>query len=78
MLFDNIVNHKLAPGPTYETCHHGISILVVSLQMFSIQEQGQQEDSYFDLATHKTLDAVKKCLTKGPPPLMPTTISEFI
>ena len=39
MLFDNIVNHKLAPGPTFETHHHGISILAVSLQTFNVQEQ---------------------------------------
>ena len=38
-LFDNITNHKLALGPTYKTCHHGISILAVSLWTFSVQEQ---------------------------------------
>ena len=31
----------------------------------------------FDLATNKTPDAIKKHITKGPPPL-PTTISELI
>ena len=76
-LFNNIMNHKLAPGPTYETCHHGISILAVSLWTFSVQEHEQQEESYFNLATHKTPDAIKKHLMKGLPPL-PTTISELI
>ena len=75
MLADNIVNHKLAPGPTFKTCHHGISILVVSLCTFTVQEC--QEETCFYLATYKTPDAIKKHMTKGPPPL-PTTISELI
>ena len=77
MLSDNIVNHKLMPGPTFKTCHHSISILVVSLHMFTIQEQEWQEDTCFDLATNKTPDAIKKHITKGPL-LLPTTISELI
>ena len=77
MLSDNIVNHKLAPGPTYETCHHSISILAVSLCTFTIQELEHQEEICFDLVTNKTPDAIKKHMTKGPPPL-PTTISELI
>ena len=76
-LSDNIINHKLAPGPTYETCHHGISILAVSLRTFTIQELERQEETCFDLATNKTPDAIKKHMSKGPPPL-PTTISELI
>ena len=77
MLADNIVNHKLAPGPTFKTCHHGISILAVSLCTFTIQEQEQQEETCFKLATNKTLDAIKKHLSKGPPPL-PTMVSKLI
>ena len=77
ILFDNIVNHKLAPGPTYETYHHGISILAVSLRSFNAQEQERREAMSFELATNKTPDAITKHLTKGPPPL-PTTISELI
>ena len=76
-LADNIVNHKLAPGPTFETCHHGISILAVSLCTFTVQEQERQDEACFELATNKTPDAIKKHLSKGPPPL-PTTISELI
>ena len=78
ILSDNIVNHKLTPGPTFETCHHGIlSILTVSLCTFTVQEQEQQEDTCFDLATNKTPDAIQKHITKGPLPL-PTTVSELI
>ena len=76
-LFDNIINHKLAPGPTFETCHHGISILAISLWTFTVQEQERQEDTYFELVTNKTPDAIKKHMTKGPPPL-PTTIGELV
>ena len=76
-LSNNIINHKLMPGPTFETCHHGISSLVVSLRTFTVQEQEQQEDMCFDLATNKTPDSIKKHITKGPLPL-PTTISELI
>ena len=76
-LFDNIINHKLTPGPTFKTCHHSISILAISLWTFTVQEQERQEDTYFELVTNKTPDAIKKHMTKGCPPL-PTTISELV
>ena len=76
-LSDNIINHKLVPGPTFETCHNGISTLAISLCTFTIQEQEQQEDTYFKLTTNKTPNAIKKHMIKGPPPL-PTTISELV
>ena len=77
ILFNNIVNHKLTPGPTYETYHHGISILAISLQNFNAQEQEHREAMSFKLATNKTPDAIAKHLTKGPP-LLPTNVSELI
>jgi len=76
-LFDNILNYRFAPRATYKTCHHGISVLAVSMRSFAEQEQESLEDSYYDLATSKTPDAVRKHKAKLPPPL-PTTILELL
>ena len=76
-LFDNILNCRFEPGPSYETCHHGISLLAVSMRSFAAQEKEKEEDSYFEAATNKTPDAVRKHHAKLPPPL-PTTLAELI
>ena len=46
-LFNHIINHKFIPSDSFNTCHHGISILAVSLQSFTIQEHEQHEDDYY-------------------------------
>ena len=83
-LFDHIINHKFIPGDSYDTCHHGLSILALSLHSISIQEQEQCKDEYFWEASNKTQDTIWKHKTKGlptlpshlhwrtPPPLGPT------
>jgi hypothetical protein len=38
-LFDNIISHKFEPGAVYESCHHGISLLSVSMRSFATQER---------------------------------------
>jgi hypothetical protein len=76
-LFDHIINHKFIPGDSYDTCHHGLSILALSLRSFSIQEHEQREDEYFREASNKTQDSIRKHKTKGPPAL-PTSIGELL
>jgi hypothetical protein len=75
-LFDNIIAHKFEPGASYETCHHGISLLAVSMRSFAAQEREHQDHDHFDQATNKTPEAVRKHLTKAPPPLL-ATIAEL-
>jgi hypothetical protein len=77
LLFEHILHHKFEPGPAYDTCHHGISLLAVSMRSFATQEQERQEDAWFDQATTKTPEAIKKHSSKAPPPL-PTTIAELL
>jgi hypothetical protein len=76
-LFDHIVHHKFEPGAAYNTCHHGISLLAVSMRSHAAQEHERQEDDYFDQATMRTPDAVRKHSAKAPPPL-PTSIAELM
>jgi hypothetical protein len=52
-LFDHILHHKFKPDTTYDTCHHGISLLAISMRSFATQEWECQEDEYFDQATNK-------------------------
>ena len=60
ILFHHIIKHKFILGESFNTCHHGMSILVVSLCSFTIQKQEHWEDDYFWEASHKTPDAVQK------------------
>jgi hypothetical protein len=76
-LFDHIGNHKFEPGAGYELCHHGISLLAISMRSFLAQERERQDDEDFDMATNKTPEAVRKHSSKAPPPL-PTTIAELL
>jgi hypothetical protein len=76
-LFENILALKFEPGHTYETCHHGLSPLSVSMRSFAAQEKESQDDDYFDQATNKTPEAVRKHKTKMPPPL-PATVGELL
>jgi hypothetical protein len=76
-LFDCIVNYRFEPGPNYETCHHGISLLAVSIRSYADQEKESQDDFFFEQATNKTPDAVKKHHNKMPPPL-PTMVAELM
>jgi hypothetical protein len=75
-LFDNIIAQKFEPGASYESCHHGISLLAVSMRSFAAQERERQDDDHFEQATSKTPEAVRKHSAKTPPPL-PTTIAEL-
>jgi hypothetical protein len=36
-LFEHILHHKFKPGAGYDTCHHGISLLAVSMRSFAAQ-----------------------------------------
>jgi hypothetical protein len=76
-LFDNIVAFKFEPGHSYETCHHGLSILSVSMRSFADQEKERQDDDWFDTATNKTPEAVRKHNSKLPPPL-PATVAKLL
>ena len=76
-LFEHIINHKFIPGDSYDTCHHGLSILAISLHSFSIQEHEQCEDEYFQETSNKTQDYIWKHKTKGPPAL-PTSIGKLL
>jgi hypothetical protein len=76
-LFDHILNHKFEPGAGYESCHHGISLLAVSMRSFSAQERERRDDDDFELAMNKTPEAVRKHSSKAPPPL-PTTVAELL
>jgi hypothetical protein len=77
MLFEHITAHKFEPGAAFDTCHHGISLLAVSMRSFAAQERERQDDDDFDMATNKTPEAVRKHSAKAPPPL-PTTIAELL
>jgi hypothetical protein len=68
-LFDNITTYRFEPGAAYATCHHGISLLAVSMRSFAAQERESQDDEHFDRATNKTPEAVRKHSEKAPPPL---------
>ena len=46
-LFKHIIQHKFIPSDSYDTCHHGLSILAMSLHSFSVQEQEQCEEEFF-------------------------------
>ena len=59
-LFDHIINHKFLPGELYDTCHHGLSILAISLCSFTVQELKQCEDDIFQWASNITPDALWK------------------
>ena len=76
-LFEHIVQHMFIPGDSYKTCHHGLSILAISLHSFSVQEQEQHEDEFFCEASNKMQDSIRKHKTKGPPAL-PTSIGELL
>ena len=76
-LFEHIVQHKFIPGDSYDTCHHGLSILAVSLRSFSVQEQEQREEEFFREASNKTQDSIRKHKTKGLPAI-PTSIGELL
>jgi hypothetical protein len=58
LLFDHIISHKFEPGASYDTCHHGISLLAVSMRSFVAQEKESHEDDCFDQATSRTPDAI--------------------
>ena len=76
-LFDHIVGHKFIPGDLFNTCHHGMSILAVRLCSFTMQEHKQCEDDYYQEASNKTQDVIRKHKMKGPPAL-PTSISKLL
>jgi hypothetical protein len=76
-LFEHITSYKFTPGAAYASCHHGISLLAVSMRSFAAQERESQDDEHFERATTKTPDAVRKHSEKAPPPL-PTTIAELL
>ena len=76
-LFDHICSYKFEPGPGYETCHHGISLLAVSMRSVADQDRESQDDAYFAQATNKTPEAVRKYHSKLPP-LIPTTVAELL
>jgi hypothetical protein len=67
-LFDHICSYKFEPGPSYENCHHGISLLAVSMRSAADQDRESQDDTYFAQATNKTPEAVRKHHSKLPPP----------
>jgi hypothetical protein len=77
MLFEHIVKHKFEPGASYNTCHHGISLLSVSMRSHAAQEMERHDDDCFDQATTRTPEAVRKHTTKAPPAL-PTSIAELM
>jgi hypothetical protein len=77
MLFEHITGHKFEPGAGFDTCHHGISLLAVSMRSFSAQERERQDDDDFKQATNKTPEAMGKHSAKAPPPL-PTTVAELL
>ena len=68
-LFDHIINHKFLPRESYDMCHHGLSILAISLCSFTVQELKQCKDDIFQWASNITPDALWKHQTKGPPAL---------
>ena len=55
-----IINHKFLPGESFDTCHHGLSILAISLHSFTVQELKQHEDNIFQWASNITPDALWK------------------
>lgn len=78
LLFEHIVQHKFKPGAGYDTCHHGISLLAVSLHSQAAQEQEHAKDKHFDRATTKTPNAIRKHTSAKAPPALPPTIGEFL
>ena len=77
-LFEHIVNHKFIPGESYKTCHHGLSILAVSLHSFAVQEHHeQQENDVFQKASNITPDVYCKHHSKGPLAL-PQSIGDLL
>ena len=76
-LFDHICSYKFEPGPNYETCHHGISLLAVSMRSVADQDRESQDEAYFAQATNKTPEAVRKHHSKLPPPIPTTAVAEL-
>jgi hypothetical protein len=76
-LYESITTYKFEPGASYETAHHGISLLAVSMRSFAAQERERLDEANFERATAKTPEAVRKHTEKGPPPI-PTTIAELL
>jgi hypothetical protein len=76
-LFEHITSYKFKPGAAYALCHHGISLLAVSMRSFAAQKRESQDDEHFKRATTKTPEAVRKHSEKAPPPL-PMTITELL
>ena len=77
-MLNHIINHKFLPGESYDMCHHGLSILAVSLCSFMVQEHEQREDDIFQKASNITPeDALQKHHTKGPPAL-PHSIGDLL
>jgi hypothetical protein len=75
--FKHILHHKLEPGAGYDMCHHGISLLAISMRSFAAQERERKDDDDFEMATNNTPEAVRKQTSKAPPPL-PATVAELL
>jgi hypothetical protein len=67
-LFDDILNHRFAPGDTYDTCHKGLSPLALLPRSFADMHEEKLEEDYYHEATVKTVGDVRQHRTKGPPP----------
>jgi hypothetical protein len=47
-LFEHITSYKFTPGAAYASCHHGITLLAVSMRSFAAQERESQDDEHFE------------------------------
>jgi hypothetical protein len=76
-LFDDITKYRFEPGRSIDTYHHGLSPLALTLRTFADIQTEEDDADYFAQASNKTVEAVRKHHSKGPPPL-PTTFNEFL
>jgi hypothetical protein len=47
-LFEHITSYKFTQVAAYASCHHGTSLLAVSMRSFAAQEWESQDDEHFE------------------------------
>jgi hypothetical protein len=75
--FDDVINHRLTSGDTYDTCcHKGFSLLAFLPRSHKeiAEERTAAENAHYQEANVKT---VRKHSTKGPPPI-PASDAELL
>ena len=59
-LFDDLVNHRFAPGDDYDTCHKGLSPLAFLQRTHAASYADAVDEAHYNEATLRTVADVKK------------------